>query len=201
MSRTIARVVLIVAAWIGTAATSQATVIFNVNATGQLVGAQNVDVGGTLYDVAFVDGTCIDLFTGCDDLSDFDFNTEADAFAAGQALLDQVFVDNITGQWDSEPETIFGCLDPSECQTVLPFGFADFSSAFFRHIATLNFDNLGGTLDGPENDNVALDTSLFPSGNFSRFSPASTAVPGPATLALVFCPLLLLMVTRTGRKA
>ena len=36
-----------------------------------LMGATDVQVGGTLYDVVFVDGTCIELFDGCDDLTDF----------------------------------------------------------------------------------------------------------------------------------
>jgi len=32
---------------------------------GELVGATNVNVGGTLYDVQFVEGTCVDLYDGC----------------------------------------------------------------------------------------------------------------------------------------
>jgi hypothetical protein len=31
---------------------------------GQLLGASNVDVGGNLFNVQFLDGTCIDLFDG-----------------------------------------------------------------------------------------------------------------------------------------
>ncbi len=40
---------------------------------GILHGASGVDVGGTLYDVEFLDGTCIVLFNGCDQSSDFTF--------------------------------------------------------------------------------------------------------------------------------
>ena len=46
---------------------------------GTLVGASNVDVDGQLFDVEFVDGRCIDLFDGCDDASDFDFDNESAA--------------------------------------------------------------------------------------------------------------------------
>ena len=67
---------------------------------GQLVGASGVDVDGTLYDVEFVDGTCVDLFNGCDESSDFMFTTEAAALMASQALLDQVLI-NI-GQKESQ---------------------------------------------------------------------------------------------------
>ncbi|HIF96428.1 MAG TPA: hypothetical protein EYQ54_05270, partial [Myxococcales bacterium] len=55
---------------------------------GQLMGASNVLVDGNLYDVQFLDGTCIDLYSGCNDPLDFTFNTEASASLAMQALLD-----------------------------------------------------------------------------------------------------------------
>ena len=37
---------------------------------GQLMGASNVSVDGSLYDVQFLDGSCIDLYNGCDEVSD-----------------------------------------------------------------------------------------------------------------------------------
>jgi hypothetical protein len=74
-------------AMMGMAGTASAAVL-NVSG-GQLLGAHNVDVLGTLYDVTFLNGTCIDLFSGCDEPSDFAFNTQASATAAGQALLDR----------------------------------------------------------------------------------------------------------------
>jgi hypothetical protein len=52
---------------------------------GQLVGASNVDVGGILYDVEFLNGTCIALFDGCDSSADFTFTNSVDAIAAAQA--------------------------------------------------------------------------------------------------------------------
>ena len=62
---------------------------------GQLMGASNVLVDGSLYDVQFLDGTCIDLYNGCDEVSDFTFQTEASATLASQALLDQVLLDGV----------------------------------------------------------------------------------------------------------
>ena len=55
---------------------------------GILHGASDVLVDGNLYDVQFLDGTCIDLYDGCDDVSDFTFQTQASAALASQALLD-----------------------------------------------------------------------------------------------------------------
>ena len=85
------RKLVLVAALVLMAGGAQA-VTFNVIG-GQLHGASNVLVGGSLYDVQFLDGTCIGLYSSCDDVSDFTFQTEASAVLASQALLDQVFFD------------------------------------------------------------------------------------------------------------
>ncbi|MCH2186655.1 PEP-CTERM sorting domain-containing protein [Myxococcota bacterium] len=75
----------------------------NLNvAGGQLMGATGVIVDGSSYNVAFLDGTCIALYDGCDEASDFTFQTAAAATLASQALLDQVFLDGI-GLFDSNP--------------------------------------------------------------------------------------------------
>lgn len=65
---------------------------------GRLFGARNVNVNGTLYDVQFMDGNCISLFTlgpmagGCNEDADFAFQTLALAlavrFGVGAARLD-----------------------------------------------------------------------------------------------------------------
>ena len=70
---------------------------------GQLTGATGVDVGGTLYDVQFIDGSCVDLYSGCDETSDFPFHSTALALLASQALLDQVFLDGVLGLFNSDP--------------------------------------------------------------------------------------------------
>jgi hypothetical protein len=79
---------------------------------GQLMGASGVDVGGTLYDVEFRDGTCIELFAGCDSAEDFlVLASEGEAGMAAQALLDQVLVDGPSGSFDSFPEFTNGLGD------------------------------------------------------------------------------------------
>ena len=95
---------------------SAATIL--VNASGQLTGATAVNVDGTLYDVAFVDGTCVALFSGCDASSDFTFTSEFDATTASQALLDQVFL----GIYDTTPNLTSGCINRWECYATTPFG-------------------------------------------------------------------------------
>ncbi len=79
---------------------------------GQLMGASDVLVDGNLYDVQFLDGSCITLYNGCDETSDFTFQTSASAVLASLALLDQVFLDGVEGQFDSDPSLTNGCTNP-----------------------------------------------------------------------------------------
>jgi len=89
---------------------------------GILHGASGVDVGGSLYDVEFVDGTCIDAFNGCDDPTDFAFTDPVDANLAAVALLDQVFLDGPSGAFDADTNLTYGCLSSfGECKTMTPW--------------------------------------------------------------------------------
>ena len=89
---------------------------------GQLMGASNVLVDGNLYDVQFLDGTCIALYNGCDEVSDFTFQDSVPATLASQALLDQVFLDVPEGNFDSNPHLTNGCSDPDFCVSYTPLG-------------------------------------------------------------------------------
>ena len=57
---------------------------------GQWMGASDVKVDLLYFAVEFIDGTCIDLFIGCDDASDFTFWDIASAELAMMALLEHV---------------------------------------------------------------------------------------------------------------
>ena len=94
-----------------------AAAVLLVDGNGQLTGATGVDVGGTLFDVTFVDGTCAALFDGCDEASDFAFNDQATATLAAQALFDQVFI----GNFDFTPNLTLGCGDAESCRPLVPF--------------------------------------------------------------------------------
>ena len=86
-----------------------ATPLLQIEGSGQLTGASGVNVGGTLYDVKFVDGTCIGIFNGCNSENDFFFQNAASAILAAQALLDEVFLDTILGNFDTSPFLTLGC--------------------------------------------------------------------------------------------
>src|SRR5687767_14679766 len=88
---------------------------------GELTGALGVNVGGTLYDVQFVEGTCVGLFSGCDEASDFTFTSAESAVQASQELLNQVFLDVAQGNFDTQPELTLGCEEPAACVAFTPF--------------------------------------------------------------------------------
>ncbi len=152
----------------------------------QLLGADNVDVNGTLFDVRFRDGTCSAIFNGCDNASDdFAFTDANSAEAAVQALLDQVFLDGPVGLFDSNPELTFGCSSSSLCVTFLPFGLGSLLEIGF----VINGSSVSGAgdLSGIDVLNLRQDTADDPAQVWAVFSPAgaSVAVPEPGTLALL----------------
>jgi hypothetical protein len=110
---------------------------------GQLYGAFGVNVDGSLYDVQFLDGTCIDLYSGCDEASDFTFQTQAAALLAAQALLDQVFLDGAY-LFDTNPELTNGCT--SSCGLWTPYALVSAGIV----VASITFNQSG--------------TSAFPDG-------------------------------------
>ena len=100
----------------------------NINAAelivenGVLQGATDVDVEGKPYDVQFMDGTCMQLYDGCNHASDFPFESEAEALAASEALENQVLIDTTEGDFDSIIDLTRGCSGySSDCWIHTPF--------------------------------------------------------------------------------
>jgi hypothetical protein len=159
-----------------------------VNGSGQLTGAAGVLVNGASYDVAFVDGTCIALFNGCDSTSDFDFQNEADATAAADALLAQV----LTGAFDTDYTLTSGCSanDDYVCSMFIPFrepwSTGDAPAMMVRN-TNLPFEFAGlGPWDSIFGLSIQADEDtasgpLAPQSVFARFTPsAASAAPEPS---------------------
>lgn len=98
--------------------TANGALILQTNANGDLTGVSNLDVNGTLYDVTFSEQSCAALYSGCDQAADFVFATRDEALSAAQALMDMVF----TGQYDDQPDAVFGCNHSTNCSTLIPYG-------------------------------------------------------------------------------
>ena len=151
---------------------------------GELYGAFDVDVNGVLYDVAFLEGTCPDLFGGCDE--QLDFPTVGSAGA--QALLDQVFIDSPLGLFDINPTLTYGCNSPGGCTILTPAGLHANGQSYGTASA---YNSLHEYNDYPYNlqRNLTFDTNPIPgyesydSMVFAVWSEA-TAVPIPAAVWL-----------------
>ncbi len=151
---------------------------------GQLRGASGVDVDGSLYDVEFLGGTCIALFNGCDDVSDFTFQSNATAILASQALLDQVFLDGALGNFDSLPQLSFGCSDPSVCHVLTPHGFTATNPGIIETSDLRNFASPSSDNDAIFTKDVVVTFDLTTSTNFT-YAVWSSPVPEPSTALLM----------------
>ena len=151
---------------------------------GQLLGASDVIVDGSLYDVEFLSGTCIALFNGCDDVSDFTFQSQAAAISASQVLLDQVFLDGPSGDFDSLPQLSLGCSDSSVCHVLTPHGFTVSNPGTIDTSDVRNFAPLSSDNDASFTKDVVVTLDLTTSTNFT-YAVWSRPVPEPSTALLM----------------
>ncbi len=95
--------------------------VLNIS-NGQLMGATGITVGSNVYDVSFVDDSCINIFDGCNETSDFFFTDITSGHEANLALLEQVLSDSILGDFDSNPALTNGCYSSIRCSIQSPIG-------------------------------------------------------------------------------
>jgi hypothetical protein len=165
-----------------------------------LTGAQNVDVNGTLYNVTFADTTCAAAYAPCTDTSDLAFQTEADATAAAQALLDQVFLDTgVNGSpanFDSVPGLTEGCSG-AFCQVFVPYAVLPVTF----NVSTMLAENeeTGGGDD--VNPGPVFTKDYNTSSQVSQTYAIFTVVPLPPALLLFLSGLVAFFgIARVGRR-
>ena len=162
---------------------------------GVLTGASDVNVGGTLYDVQFVDGTCIDVFDGCDAAGDFAFGDLTTANLASQALLDQVFVDGVDGNFDTVMTIVTGCSSAVTCTVQTPYAVVD--AADFNVSIALNFpDEVNDGLGAGPNARTA-DSGFGVVGSFYVYGVWS--LPEPSTGAILALGMVGFVATQRRR--
>ena len=157
----------------------------------QLLGADNINVLGTNYDVRFVEGSCIAEFDNC---TNFTFDTLDAANAANDALANQVLI----GIYDSNPELTFGIEVFTTGQIFTPIrtdGFGDVLSSILYNAFTESADGLGVGGYGIGFDMSSSDRT-FASWTVSQ---AQSPVPVPAA-AWLFGSGLLGLVSVARRK-
>jgi len=151
---------------------------------GILQGATGVTVGSATYDVTFIDGTCAALFSGCDNAADFPFQSAGSAVAASQALLDQVFLDDSNGLFDTHPELTRGCTQGQICIPLIPY------LASPPAIQVIGGANFVLNTNDTNNWNIgsisnSFDTLSNTGQTYAVFQPSASPVPEPATLTLL----------------
>jgi len=158
---------------------------------GQLFGASDVNVNGMLYDVAFQNGTCIELYNGCDENTDFPFTNPLDLrdqtlpLAANAALLEQVFLDSPLGNFDTKPDLTNGCTAIGGCTIFTPgdtngIGGLGSWSVFNRN--SINGDIATGSGRGLNN----IDTRNRPDFTWAVWSKGGPQpVPTPSAMLLM----------------
>lgn len=120
---------------------ASATLMLDIdNSTGQLLGGKGLEVNGVTYDITFTDGTCIELFNGCDEATDFTLRTFSEAFAVGSAILRHMLVDTDKGLFDSNPELTEGISNTTTGIILVPYGIESIrENLFVRYVETVNF--------------------------------------------------------------
>lgn len=167
---------------------STATPILIKNNNGELSGAYGVEVGNMLYNVEFIDDSCVNIFSGCNDVSDFMFQTRNSATAASLALIEQVFVDQPSGAYDSDPSlthgienrftsfinTIYGLEDISG-ETNLKIQAVSNSNADFEE-----YDGVSGRAGWtPTDDFLEVDAMVLAKWTELGQIPENSPAPGP----------------------
>ena len=162
-----------------------------VDGGGILTGVNDVDIGGTLYDVEFLDGTCAGIFGSCDAAS-FAFQTLADALAASSALESQVFGSGDI--YDTTSEKTAGCISPVGCFIATPYAATSFVNIAYLHNNFSSFaDDVFSTGFAPD-----VDFALVGNYTWARWTAADPVrdVPEPAPAGLMAGLLLALGVYR-----
>ena len=185
-------------AWSVSAADAQAATL-NVNTDGLLVGAYDVDVGGVLYDVDFIDGICEEIFDGCDDNSDFTFNNLIANELARTALIEQVFI----GEFNLDPSKTIGCTTTDFfCQAMIPLNIRLEGSGAPAGLSVgvaINEPGLSNRTDGfGWSTGSKTDSREYPYNVWAKFSEpvATTPIPLPAGGWLILSGLIALISVR-----
>jgi hypothetical protein len=149
--------------------------------SGELTGVSNVDVNGTLYDVAFVDGLFDDIFAGG---SSLDATTAADAWYFANALK-QLFNLPLMEVYKLNPALITGIEAVNSQGIDLFYTPWNFNETQFDHYVYVN-------------SNIPVDPGSAGGGSYGRFADLTNnpysvfvdwslpeSVPEPTTLALM----------------
>jgi hypothetical protein len=186
---------------LGCIAVPASATVIHVVENGILMGANNVDVNGTKYDVRFFDGILKDVFPIG---SKFDLSFEEATFAAS-ALINTVFIDTSFGPFDSAPSSTFGCVHGAVCVVSTPYDLTWGNSPLrgnWQMVGAFNWFFTSGqevTPDriGPDTEGYDVDFSNEIHRSVALWTPILNSpmppIPEPSTYAMMGLGLIGLM--------
>ncbi len=177
--------------------------LFNVANAGliysdtNILGADNIEVNGTFYQVEFIDGTCDVVFGNCDS------KTQITLFDV--AFYNVAFTQFKT-MFDTDVNPLRDIL-PLSGTTSKPYNYA-WTPIFHVSGTTYNAISIGIDLNGtsvrsPSNVGWSnSDTTVYTSEVFARWSVMEAAqVPEPSTIAMFALSILGLASSRFKKKS
>jgi PEP-CTERM motif-containing protein len=187
--------VLLTVSTVYTPTLATAMPVLHIDASGQLLGASNVDVLGNLYNVSFLDGTYYDIFGQT--IPPKHAFSESTAIAASNALLSTVFLDiSPTLLFDSRPDHTNGIDNAIAGVIFTPF----YSSPFPLHVSMAAVEN-----NWWNDDDDVFTAGFSLSGDTARSGGLAyakwTPVPEPSTFILLGSGLIGLISYRRKRRA
>lgn len=170
----------------------QAVVIYEANG-GKLTAIQNVDIGGNLYNVEFLNGSFNSIYGTADNLLFTSFGEAAAASGALQTLLVDgvVATDGNIYNLNSSSGVLGGCANYVYCDVMTTYGtyinannVEVASSVAFRNFSSTSGDFIMGI-----GQTVDYDTTRWPWYSYAKWT-AANPVAEPASLLLLGIGLL-----------
>lgn len=178
-----------------TSVSIQALPILQVDA-GKVTGVKNLNLNGTNYDVIFSNGSCITLFSGCDEPHlDFPFQTLGEAHEAIGTAIGFVYGHSLNYR---QPSQIQGCDFEYFCLIFAPYGIN--TSNGYMEGGYLFYKGPGSTFSS---DELApyVDTAGESYYTFAVFTEVATAsVPESSALILLSLGLVGLGLQRSRNR-
>lgn len=145
---------------------------------GQLTGANSLrsQDGKIIYHLEFKEGTCADIFEGCDGREDFSYDRYTYAYT------EFVFYGILLGDttYSSNPNEILGCEDSLTCEILNPYNITSSGEVEFYRVS-INAD--GSKIGSFGSLPSSYDTKNDPLRTWAAWTPV--VVPLPATFPML----------------